>query len=201
MFSGIIEAIGNIECVQNIGTDKKFVFDPKLLDLQDLQPGDSISVNGVCLSITELHEKNIITDVSLATLGCTTFSHLAVGDHVNLEKALQLSARLNGHIVSGHIDGMGVIEKKYAEARSQCFEISFPAELKPYICKKGSICVDGVSLTINSVSGLILTTNIIPYTQLKTIFFQYTTGTQVNLEVDMIARYVESLMVNGRERI
>lgn len=194
MFSGIIEAIGEVVQIENLGADKQVIFDTKSLDMQDIQLGDSISINGVCLSVIGLQEQRITMDISTETLACTTFSELAIGDHVNLEKALQISARLNGHIVSGHVDGIGTIQKKNIDARSESFSITFPEKIKQYICKKGSICVDGVSLTINTVDALTFTTNIIPHTQAKTIFSEYAIDTCVNLEVDVVARYIESLL-------
>jgi len=196
MFTGIIEAIGTIESIEDIGNDKKIVFNTQLLDLSDVKPGDSICVNGVCLSVIELQDKGFSADVSVETLSCTTFSKLVTGDKVNLEKALQLSSRLSGHMVSGHVDGMGIIQQKYTDARSERFDIKFPVELGKYICKKGSICIDGVSLTINDAEESIFSVNIIPHTKKETIFSEYIEGKQVNLEVDIVARYMESLVAD-----
>ena len=196
MFTGIIEAIGKIELIEDIDSDKRFVITSGSLNLSDVQCGDSISVNGVCLTVVDLHEKGFSVDVSVETLSCTTFSELAAGDQVNLEKALQLSSRLSGHMVSGHVDGKGTIQNKIADARSERFEIKFPAELAKYICKKGSICIDGVSLTINDAGESTFSVNIIPHTLQETIFSEYTEGKQVNLEVDIVARYMESLIAD-----
>jgi len=196
MFTGIIEAIGKIELIENIGSDKRFVISSDSLNLSDVQRGDSISVNGVCLTVVDLQEKGFSTDVSVETLSCTTFNELVSGDQLNLEKALQLSSRLSGHMVSGHVDGKGIIQKKLADARSERFEINYPAELGKYICKKGSICIDGVSLTVNEVEPSYFSVNIIPHTNDETIFSEYTEGRQVNLEVDIVARYMESLMTD-----
>ena len=196
MFTGIIEAIGKIELIENIGSDKRFVISSDSLNLSDVQRGDSISVNGVCLTVVDLQEKGFSTDVSVETLSCTTFNELVSGDQLNLEKALQLSSRLSGHMVSGHVDGKGIIQKKLADARSERFEINYPAELGKYICKKGSICIDGVSLTVNEVEPSYFSVNIIPHTNDETIFSEYTEGRQVNLEVDIVARYIESLMTD-----
>jgi len=196
MFTGIIEAIGKIELIEDIGSDKKFVINSDTLNLSDVQCGDSISINGVCLTVVELQERGFSTDVSVETLSCTTFNELTAGDQVNLEKALQLSSRLGGHMVSGHVDGKGVIQKKYADARSKRFEIKFPVELGKYICKKGSICIDGVSLTINDTEESTFSVNIIPHTLQETIFSEYIEGKSVNLEVDIVARYMESLMMD-----
>jgi len=196
MFTGIIEAIGKIELIEDIDSDKRFIITSGSLNLSDVQRGDSISVNGVCLTVVDLQEKGFSTDVSVETLSCTTFNELAVGDQVNLEKALQLSSRLSGHMVSGHVDGKGTIQKKVTDARSERFEINFPAELRKYICKKGSICIDGVSLTINDVDESTFSVNIIPHTNVETIFSEYIEGKSVNLEVDIVARYMESLMMD-----
>lgn len=194
MFTGIIEAIGSIVLIERIDSDKRFVFNTESLDLSDVKPGDSISVNGVCLSVVELQVTGFSADVSVETLSCTTFNEFETGEKVNFEKALLLSSRLSGHMVNGHVDGKGIIQKKTADARSERFEIKFPAELGKYICKKGSICVDGVSLTINEVDEATFSVNIIPHTNEETIFSNYVEGKQVNLEVDIVARYMESLI-------
>ncbi|MFB3091041.1 MAG: riboflavin synthase [Gammaproteobacteria bacterium] len=198
MFTGIIEAIGSIVLIERINSDKRFVFNTKSLDLSDVKPGDSISVNGVCLSVVELQVTGFSADVSVETLSCTTFNEFETGEKVNFEKALLLSSRLSGHMVSGHVDGKGIIQKKTADSRSERFEIKFPAELGKYICKKGSICVDGVSLTINEVNEATFSVNIIPHTNEETIFPDYIAGKQVNLEVDIVARYMESLVTNKK---
>ena len=194
MFTGIIEAIGSIVLIERIDSDKRFVFNTESLDLSDVKLGDSISVNGVCLSVVELQVTGFSADVSVETLSCTTFNEFETGEKVNFEKALLLSSRLSGHMVSGHVDGKGIIQKKTADSRSERFEIKFPAELGKYICKKGSICVDGVSLTINEVNEATFSVNIIPHTNEETIFSNYVEGKQVNLEVDIVARYMESLI-------
>ena len=196
MFTGIIEAIGTIESIEDIGNDKKIVFNTQSLDLSDVKPGDSVCVNGVCLTVVDLQGKGFSTDVSVETLSCTTFNELAKGDQVNPEKALQLSSRLSGHMVSGHVDGIGIIQQKYTDARSERFDIKFSVELGKYICKKGSICIDGVSLTINDVEESIFSVNIIPHTKKETIFSEYIEDKQVNLEVDIVARYMESLVAD-----
>jgi len=194
MFTGIIEAIGSIVLIERIDSDKRFVFNTESLNLSDVKLGDSISVNGVCLSVVELQVTGFSADVSVETLSCTTFNEFETGEKVNFEKALLLSSRLSGHMVNGHVDGKGIIQKKTADARSERFEIKFPAELGKYICKKGSICVDGVSLTINEVDEATFSVNIIPHTNEETIFSNYVEGKQVNLEVDIVARYMESLI-------
>lgn len=197
MFTGIIEATGSITLIEDIGSDKKFIIATHTLDLADVKAGDSVCVNGVCLTVAELLADGFSADVSVETLSCTTFSSLKAGDKVNLEKALQLSSRLSGHMVSGHVDGIGSVLNNYADARSERFEIEFPVELGKYICKKGSICIDGVSLTVNEVGESSFSINIIPHTKAETIFSEYSKGSQVNLEVDIVARYLESFARSG----
>ena len=194
MFTGIIATMGTIDMIEAYGEDKRFLINTGTLDLSDLSIGDSICVNGVCLSIVELEAHQFAADISSATLSDTTFNRYAPGTKVNLEKAMQLSTRLNGHLVSGHVDGTGTIEQIESVARSAHFLVGFPTELTPYICRKGAIAIDGVSLTINEVSASGFTVNIIPHTAQKTVFSDYYIGTQVNLEVDLIARYTEAVM-------
>ena len=193
MFTGIVTATGSILAIEERGADKRFTINTGKLDLSDVNIGDSISVNGTCLTATELTENGFSTDLSTETLAVTTFGAATLGTRVNLEKALMLSDRLGGHIVSGHVDGIGVITDLYEDARSIRYEISMPAELNRYLCKKGSICIDGVSLTVNDVVANSFFVNIIPHTMDETIFSTYEKETKVNLEVDMIARYLEGL--------
>ena len=197
MFTGIIAACGKIEKIEARGEDSRFTIDTGKLDLVDVSIGDSISVNGTCLTATELQENGFSTDLSTETLQVTTFGDAREGSEVNLEKAMQLTDRLGGHIVSGHVDGIGEIREFYEDARSLRFEIAMPADLNRYLVKKGSICVDGVSLTVNDVSADAFFVNIIPHTMEETIFSTYKKGTRVNLEVDLIARYLEGLQRNG----
>jgi riboflavin synthase len=194
MFTGIIKAVGTIRTIENKGSDKRFNVDAGKLDMSDVSAGDSICVNGVCLTVVELTGNGFITDVSVETLACTTFETFHKGERVNLEKSLKLNDRLSGHIVSGHVDGVGKILNLYEDARSVRYEIQVPEALKKYICKKGSVCVDGVSLTVNEVIDSNFSVNIIPHTSEETIFSGYRTGTPVNIEVDIIARYLEGLM-------
>ena len=196
MFTGIIQAIGTVSRVTQKDSDKSFWIDTGKLDLSDLSAGDSICVSGVCLTAVELTEKGFLMDVSNETLSCSTFDSIMTGDQVNLEKALRLSDRLSGHIVSGHVDGVGTVKNMVEDARSVRYEIEVPGELTRYICKKGSICVDGVSLTVNEIENSVFSVNIIPHTSEETIFPNYRIGTKVNLEVDLIARYLEGLMGN-----
>ena len=194
MFTGIIAATGMVDMIETRGGDKRFVINTDTLDLSDLSQGDSISVSGVCLSIVDLEAHRFAADISSATLSDTTFNQYTPGTKVNLEKSMRLSDRVNGHLVSGHVDGTGTIEQKHPESRSTRFLVGFPVELKPYICRKGAIAIDGVSLTVNEVNAANFGVNIIPHTAQQTVFSDYRVGTQVNLEVDIIARYTESIM-------
>ncbi|MBL1142853.1 MAG: riboflavin synthase [Proteobacteria bacterium] len=194
MFTGIIEATGRILKIDKNADDSRFTFDTGKLSLSDMKLGDSISVNGACLSIIEKNENSFSADLSGETLGLTTFSSLKAGSCINLEKAMMLSDRINGHMVSGHIDGVGKIIAKQDEGRSIRFTIEFPAELNKFISKKGSVTVDGVSLTINDVNNNVFDVNIIPHTLSETIFSEYEIDTKVNLEVDQIARYLDKLI-------
>jgi riboflavin synthase len=193
MFTGIIAATGSIQKIEDRGEDKRFTINTGKLDLADVNMGDSISVNGTCLTVIELQKNAFSTDLSTETLDVTTFAAAKESDTVNLEKALMLSDRLGGHIVSGHVDGIGVISDFYEDARSLRYEIAIPAELNRYLCKKGSICIDGVSLTVNDVATNAFFVNIIPHTMDETIFSSYKKNSKVNLEVDLIARYLEGL--------
>lgn len=193
MFTGIITAIGRIASIDRQGEDRRLTVEAGVLDMEDISAGDSISVNGVCLTVTSIQGDIFHADLSRETLACTTFGDAATGDRVNLEKAMQLSDRLGGHLVSGHTDGVGRIAEMHRDARSVRYAIDAPEELARYICKKGSICVDGVSLTVNEVRDSRFQVNIIPHTMAQTIFSDYGSGTRVNLEVDIIARYLERL--------
>jgi len=193
MFTGIITAVGRIAAVEKRDQDNCLTVEAGNLDLSDVSAGDSISVNGVCLTATSIGTESFYADVSRETLACTTFENLSAGDRVNLEKAMRLSDRLDGHLVSGHADGVGRIKDIHEDARSVRYVIEAPGELTRYICKKGSISVDGVSLTVNEVDGCRFHVNIIPHTTNQTIFPEYGFETRVNLEVDIIARYLDRL--------
>jgi riboflavin synthase len=168
------------------------------LDLSDVAMGDSIAVNGVCLTAVELPGDGFSADVSNETLALTTLGNLKVGSRVNLEKALTLSDRLGGHLVSGHVDGIGTVLERSPDARSERFVIEAPDVLARYIAQKGSVCVDGTSLTVNKVDGARFELNIVPHTLQETIIGDYVPGSEVNLEVDLIARYLERLMLGER---
>ena len=198
MFTGIIQAIGHIEAVPARGGDVRLSVNTGRLDLTDLALGDSIATNGICLTAVELSDRGFAADVSRETLSLTTLHLLKPGSRVNLEKALTLNTRLGGHLVSGHVDGVGHVTERREDARSIRFAIEAPAELAKYIAHKGSICVDGTSLTVNAVRGAVFELNIVPHTLQETIMSEYQAGSRVNLEVDLIARYLERLMLGDR---
>lgn len=195
MFTGIIQSVGTIAALEAKGSDLRLRVRSGRLDLGDVQLGDSIAVNGVCLTAVALPGDGFWADVSGETLAHTTFEQLKVGQRVNLEKALTPTTRLGGHLVSGHVDGVGEIVERYSDGRSERFRIQAPAGLAKYIAGKGSIGIDGVSLTVNAVEGAIFSLNIVPHTLQETIIGEYHSGSRVNLEVDLIARYLERLLL------
>jgi len=194
MFTGIIQTIGKISKIESNDSNSRIVFEVEKFILDDIRIGDSISVNGVCLSVIKKTEDTFSVDLSNETMRLTTFSVLKVNNNVNLEKAMILSDRINGHFVSGHIDGTGIIKEKKKEGRSTFFLIEFPQDLKKFVSKKGSISIDGVSLTINITQGNSFGVNIIPHTLSETIMSEYKEGDKVNIEVDLIARYLDKLI-------
>ena len=194
MFTGIVEAVGEIADIQSRGGDMRLRIRTGKLDLSDVKPGDSICTSGCCLTVTELPGDGYWCDVSNETLAFTTLGGLRIGDKVNLEKSLTPDSRLGGHIVSGHVDGVGEVVSFADDGRSVRWVMRAPDTLARYIAKKGSICVDGTSLTVNAVRGAEFDLNIIPQTTEETIFSEYRVGTRVNLEVDLIARYLERLL-------
>lgn len=194
MFTGIIAALGQLKSLESRGGDIRLHIDPAKLDLTDVKLGDSIAVNGVCLTVVEIASRSLQFDVSQETLQRTSLGQLKTGGEANLEKALAVGDRLGGHMVSGHVDGLGEVISKTASARSWQYKIKVPAELERYIAEKGSITIDGVSLTVNGVFDGGFDINIIPHTLEETIIKHYQTGTRVNLEVDLIARYLERLL-------
>ncbi|HOP16128.1 MAG: riboflavin synthase [Gammaproteobacteria bacterium] len=195
MFTGIIEAVGEVAELQSRGGDVRLRIRTGKLDLGDVALGDSIAVNGVCLTAVELPGDGFVADVSRETLSLTSLGQLKAGGRVNLEKALTLSARLGGHLVSGHVDGLGSVVERHDDARSVRFAIAAPDDLARYIAHKGSITVDGTSLTVNAVSGSRFELNIVPHTLQETIMGDYAPGHRVNLEVDLVARYLERLLL------
>jgi len=198
MFTGIIQAVGSIALIEKKGGDARLRINTGALDMRDVQLGDSIAVSGVCLTVIEHSVDGFTADVSGETLACTTLGNLSTGSRVNLEKALTPSSRLGGHLVSGHVDGMGEVVERSTEARSVRFRIQAPAALARYIASKGSICLDGVSLTVNGVEGALFDINVVPHTLQSTTLGEFQPGCRVNLEVDLIARYLERLMLGER---
>ena len=194
MFTGIIEAVGEIVALEETGGDLRVRVRTGRLSLDDVAAGDSICTSGVCLTVVDLPGDGYWADVSVESLNFTTLGALKVGSSVNLEKALTATDRLGGHIVSGHVDGVGEVISIEQDARSIRYVMRAPSALAKYIAHKGSICVDGTSLTVNAVNGADFDLNIIPQTMLKTVFGGYSVGTKVNLEVDVIARYLERLI-------
>ncbi|AWF82756.1 riboflavin synthase [Microbulbifer sp. EKSA008] len=195
MFTGIIEALGEIAELKPQGGDLRVRVRSGKLDLGDVQLGDSIATNGVCLTVVDLPGDGYWADVSAETLDVTTVGRWKKGDRVNLEKALTPQTRLGGHIVSGHVDGIGEVVWRKSEARAERFRLRAPENLARYIAHKGSITVDGTSLTVNAVDGAEFELTIVPHTLQETIMAGYTAGTRVNLEVDLIARYLERLLL------
>ena len=199
MFTGIVEAIGSVVATEPRGGDLRLVIEAGSLALGAVRPGDSIAVNGICLTVVEFDTRRFAADVSVETLDHTTAGSWQVGTRVNLEQALTPEHRLGGHIVSGHVDGVGEVVARHPDARSERFRLRAPLALARYIAAKGSITIDGTSLTVNAVDGEAFEINIVPHTLANTIIGDYRPGTRVNLEVDVIARYLERLLWGARE--
>jgi len=198
MFTGIIEAIGAVVSIEQRGGDVRIQVRADGMDWSDVALGDSIATNGVCLTAVALTGDGYCADVSLETLSLTTVGQWRSGSRVNLEKALMPQSRLGGHIVSGHVDGLGEVISRHADGRSERFTLRAPSTLAKYIAHKGSITVDGTSLTVNAVNGDCFELNIVPHTMEQTIMGRYQSGTTVNLEVDVIARYLERLLLGDK---
>lgn len=195
MFTGIIQAVGRIAALEPKGADMRLYVHTGKLDLSDVSLGDSIAVSGVCLTAVALPGDGFWADVSNETLQRTVLGAVVPGTAVNLEKALTPASRLGGHLVSGHVDGVGVVRERRDDGRSVRFRLQAPDELARYIAEKGSICVDGISLTVNAVHGALFDLNIVPHTLQETTMETYGVGRRVNLEVDLIARYLERLLL------
>ena len=194
MFTGIIQAQGNIKEIRSSNKGAVFVLNSNSLDLSDVSIGDSIAVNGVCLTVTQLDKNYFSADVSQETLNCTTFSQLKKGQNINLEKSLRLNQGVDGHIVSGHVDGVGKITLIAIEGDSTRMKIKVDDNLVKYIAKKGSICINGVSLTVNEIDGNVFGVNIVPHTFSVTTLDELKVNSQVNIEIDIIARHIEQLL-------
>ena len=194
MFTGIIQAVGHIAAIESGEQDIRLCIESGKLPLEAVSLGDSIATSGVCLTVTELTGEGYWADVSPESLSLTTLGAKAIGDSVNLETSLTLSTPLGGHLVSGHVDGVGHVDDIIEDARFWRVRIAAPETLARYVAMKGSICVDGTSLTVNQVEGCHFELTIIPQTWEETVFSEYRVGSPVNLEVDVIARYLERLM-------
>jgi riboflavin synthase len=194
MFTGIISAIGKIASIEHKGGDYRLTINTGKLPLADVQVGDSIAVNGVCLTAVELGKQQFSADVSNETLSRTILKNAVVGSPVNLELALTPTTRMGGHIVSGHVDGIGELVELKPDARSWRLSFKAPDELAKYIAEKGSITINGISLTVNAVNGGLFSVNIVPHTLKETTLADIKVGNQVNLEVDLLARYLERLL-------
>jgi riboflavin synthase len=193
MFSGIVRAVGRLRAIEPHGCDTTLVIDTGALPLAGTATGDSIAVNGVCLTVTRLEPAAFAADVSRETLAVTTLGALRAGAALNLEAALRAGDALGGHYVSGHVDGIAQVVSRREDARSVRLEFELPADLTRYVARKGSICIDGVSLTVNSMRGRRLEVNLVPHTLAVTNAGEWRPGAKVNCEVDMIARYLERL--------
>jgi len=199
MFTGMIQAIGNVVQLESFNNDARIHIHTAHLGLQTVQLGDSIAVNGVCLTVIELSSDGFWADISGESLQKTTLGALRVGNAVNLEKALTLQTPLGGHLVSGHVDGVGTICKLTNDGRSTRLHLHAPQTLLKYIAAKGSICIDGISLTVNTIQQNEFTVNLVPHTLKNTTLYQSVAGQRVNLEVDVIARYLERLLLGQTE--
>ena len=194
MFTGIIEGVGRLAAREPRGGDVRFTFATGSLPFEHVQLGESIAVNGVCLTVVAFDAGSFQADASTETLALTTLGTLAEGAALNLERAMRPSDRLGGHLVSGHVDGIGRVLSVHDDARAQRWRFAAPAPLLKYVAKKGSICVDGVSLTVNAVDGEGFEVALIPHTVAHTRFAETAVGDAVNLEIDLVARYVERLL-------
>jgi riboflavin synthase len=194
VFTGIIQAVGHIAAIESGEQDIRLCIESGKLPLEGVSLGDSIATSGVCLTVTELTGQGYWADVSPESLSLTTLGTKGIGDSVNLETSLTLSTPLGGHLVSGHVDGVGHVDGIIEDARFWRVRIAAPETLARYVAMKGSICVDGTSLTVNQVEGSHFELTIIPQTWEETVFSEYRVGSPVNLEVDVIARYLERLM-------
>ena len=198
MFTGIVQGIGTVRAVEPRGGDVTLWIDGGSVSLADVEVGGSIAVSGACLTATRIEGNAFAADVSRETLALTTLGSAVAGSPVNIEKALQAGQALGGHYVTGHVDGMGTVLSRHDDARSVRVEFEVPDELARYVARKGSICVDGVSLTVNGVDGRRFDVNLVPHTIDLTTLAACAPGTRVNLEVDIIARYLERMLEAGR---
>ena len=199
MFTGLVEATGVIQRIEGEGRDRRLRIEPGAEVMNGLAGGDSISVSGACLTAVDPDSSGFWADVSAETLAHTSLGSRRPGERVNLERALLPTTRLGGHLVSGHVDGVGTVSAREPDGQSWRFRIDVPSALTRYIAPKGSICIDGISLTVNEVEGCTFGVNIIPHTMAVTTLGDTPVGAAVNIEVDLIARYVERLVGGVRE--
>jgi riboflavin synthase len=199
MFTGIIQSKGSIKEIFSSSDGARLKINTNALDLSDSKVGDSIAVDGVCLTVTELTESSFTADVSNETLTCTTFSALKQGKNVNLERSLRVNQGIDGHLVSGHVDGIGAVISIEKDGDSVRIKIEVQGDIIKYIAKKGSICINGVSLTVNSVENNFFDVNIVPHTLSATTLGDLSLQSNVNIEIDQIARYVERLLSQNEE--
>ena len=199
MFTGIIQSKGSIKEIFSSSDGARLKINTHVLDLSDTNVGDSIAVDGVCLTVTELTESSFTADVSNETLTCTTFSALKQGKNVNLERSLRVNQGIDGHLVSGHVDGIGAVNSIEKDGDSVRIKIEVQGDIIKYIAKKGSICINGVSLTVNSVENNFFDVNIVPHTLSATTLGDLSLQSNVNIEIDQIARYVERLLSQNKE--
>lgn len=197
MFTGIIESVGKVESLQSVGGDVRLCIQTDL-DMSDVHLGDSIATNGICLTVTDWGDHWYAADVSRESLNRTTLGQWKVGQRVNVEKAMLPTTRFGGHIVSGHVDAVGEITVVKADARSIYYEVTAPVEIARYLAEKGSVTVDGISLTINYLRGNVISLNLIPHTAERTNIGTWQVGAKVNLEVDVLARYIERLLLGNK---
>lgn len=199
MFTGIIQSKGSIKEIFSSSDGARLKINANALDLSDSKVGDSIAIDGVCLTVTELTESSFTADVSNETLTCTTFSALKQGKNVNLERSLRVNQGIDGHLVSGHVDGIGAVNSIEKDGDSVRIKIEVQGDIIKYIAKKGSICINGVSLTVNSVENNFFDVNIVPHTLSATTLGDLSLQSNVNIEIDQIARYVERLLSQNEE--
>ncbi|BCL70766.1 riboflavin synthase subunit alpha [Vibrio nigripulchritudo] len=200
MFTGIVEAVGTLTAITPKGEDISVTVETGKLDMADVKLGDSIATNGVCLTVIEFTENSYTADLSVETINKTGFTQYQAGDKVNLEKAMLPTTRFGGHIVSGHVDGIGEIVERNQVGRAVEFWVDMPAEISKYVAEKGSITVDGISLTVNALRKNAFKLTIVPHTSLETTINDFQVGRKVNLEVDVLARYMERLLQGNQHQ-
>ena len=200
LFTGIVEDIGRIRGINKKSKDVIFTISPNKIGVREIKSGESIAINGACLTVIETGEENFKVEVSMETLSKTNLSWLKVGGKANLERSLRVGDRMGGHIVSGHIDGVGRIIAVKKRGKSKEMWITLPQALSKYVVEKGSITVDGVSLTVNKVESNRFSVNVIPFTQCATTFNEFKSGNHVNIECDILGKYVEKFLLGRAEK-